>query len=744
MSAVKFNNYSGYKLFEVSQDGDIDRAEHIQLTIFLSKPQYHPQRPIIIDEDAIESPETITLRYEEEAAARANGGDPRGDSPPGLLGIEVCQKSEPPQMHSFESPRSYQDPQYQYAGQSFSSQQSENAAATQLNHLSFAANNSATQYISPGVATVTSYQPTRGAFGTNIVVKISAPYDLIAVSSHFFLAFGAHKSLADAVRDDNDASGFGYVVSGEAPQLEDTRIPNSNVPISLLIESADGQTLASVDVGTFTYDTQAARAVGPHEDITRRFSARSPEEEEQQHQQHQQHPATPSKDIKPEADRLNEAAVAATNTYPYAPAPHQAVASNYDASGYPSANNNSMLSTYHRPSYGADYPRPPPLLKTPSWTSPYGTSLASPRSPPAIHTISRSTVTALPLPTSGVPELVRTSKLQSLNSGGGGSMHPYAVYSSKAVLKINGDLESMASGWTPEECENGRRLVLFTKKQHGSTLSTSFKAVSVADRPPNSICISCIFWAEKRECFVTSVDTISLLEQLVAAPGRFSVEEKNRIRRNLEGFRPMTVSKAKPESEEFFKIIMGFPNPKPRNIEKDVKVFPWKKLAPALKKIISKYSAAPAAPSGVHHPAPSYHASSGPPALLTPVSNTSPGLYGPPHTPTVSDAAYSHHDSQTLASPRSLSGAPSSWGPYTARTLSPSMKHHSPQGGGIRIPSLPSYPPHSAHSYGMPSQSSRWDTSGYSDASAAPAYTSHHPSHVYGTSAYGGGGHHRE
>ena len=90
-----------------------------------------------------------------------------------------------------------------------------------------------------------------------------------------------------------------------------------------------------------------------------------------------------------------------------------------------------------------------------------------------------------------------------------------------------------------------------------------------------------------KECYVTSVDTIFLLESLVAV--RFTVEEKNRIRRNLEGFKPQTVSKAKPEREEFFKIIMGFPNPKPRNIEKDVKVFPWKILALALKKIIGKY-----------------------------------------------------------------------------------------------------------------------------------------------------------
>jgi hypothetical protein len=102
-----------------------------------------------------------------------------------------------------------------------------------------------------------------------------------------------------------------------------------------------------------------------------------------------------------------------------------------------------------------------------------------------------------------------------------------------------------------------------------------------------SICISCIYWEERAECFVTSVDTIFLLEQLVAA--RFTVEEKNRIRRNLEGFRPLTVSKGKQESEEFFKVIMAFPTPKPRNIEKDVKVFHWKDLASALKKIISKY-----------------------------------------------------------------------------------------------------------------------------------------------------------
>jgi hypothetical protein len=172
-------------------------------------------------------------------------------------------------------------------------------------------------------------------------------------------------------------------------------------------------------------------------------------------------------------------------------------------------------------------------------------------------------------------------------SAEGAPFHPYAMHPHKAVLQINGDLDSMADHWTAEEWTQKRRLVQFWRSQSGNTIQTNFEPVTPDERPPNSICISCILWEERQEYFVTSVDTIYLLETLVGV--RFDVEEKNRIRRNLEGFRPMTVSKAKPDSENFFKVIMGFPTPKPRNIEKDVKVFPWKILAHALKKIISKY-----------------------------------------------------------------------------------------------------------------------------------------------------------
>ncbi|KAK6537402.1 hypothetical protein TWF694_011589 [Orbilia ellipsospora] len=195
----------------------------------------------------------------------------------------------------------------------------------------------------------------------------------------------------------------------------------------------------------------------------------------------------------------------------------------------------------------------------------------------------------------GNPTLVRTSTLQQSH----GSFNPYQL-PQKANLALQGDLHSMAENWTAEEWQNKRRLVQFRRTQRGNTVEASFAPVSPSERQANSICISCIWWQERGETYVTSVDCIYLLEALVGV--RFTVEEKNRIRRNLEGFHPLTVSKAKQDSESFFKLIMSFPNPKPRNIEKDVKVFPWKILTLALKKIIGKYSASYSSTASVMSP----------------------------------------------------------------------------------------------------------------------------------------------
>ncbi|KAL7424110.1 hypothetical protein Q5752_001695 [Cryptotrichosporon argae] len=183
------------------------------------------------------------------------------------------------------------------------------------------------------------------------------------------------------------------------------------------------------------------------------------------------------------------------------------------------------------------------------------------------------------------PNLMRTTQLSPTLPQPGSFIPP----GQKAKLELEGDLMSMACGWDQDEWGRRRRLVQFWRRQDGTTIHAAFRPVSQDNYVPNSIVISCIYREGKNACFVTSVDAIYLLEALVGV--RFTVEEKNRIRRNLEGFRPITISKAKPGSEEFFKLIMGFPNPKPRNIEKDVKVFPWTIFGQALKKIIGKYSA---------------------------------------------------------------------------------------------------------------------------------------------------------
>lgn len=230
-----------------------------------------------------------------------------------------------------------------------------------------------------------------------------------------------------------------------------------------------------------------------------------------------------------------------------------------------------------------------------------------------------------------------SSSCGSSSNSCGGSFSQFASSSSetlpfsnilhRAALEIHGDLMSMTQNFAPEEQAAQRRLVQFSRKyrpQEGNRLGIDcyFRAVQQAEhqrqriqenmaaaaavaaaavargpadpyaprprKPAQSIVVSCIYRRDTHQFFITSVDCIALLEVLLGV--FFSVEEKNRIRRNLEGFRPMTVSKSKPDCAEFFKTIMDFPHPKPRNIEKDVKVFAWDVLPQALKKIVRKYT----------------------------------------------------------------------------------------------------------------------------------------------------------
>lgn len=536
-------------------------------------------------------------------------------------------------------------------------------------------------YVSVG-PTVLSYRPTTGSFGTKVQLRVS----LNATGSYFFIAFGSQKCEAQIESSSQEGSELVYTLSCLAPQHMATGCHTANVPVSLVIEGPGGEEISRTELGQFLYcDAQPGGAGGRQDDITRKVS-KSPGQGQTE--------SPPKSPI-----QLRSDSTATTNTYDYPVASQQPAQSPY-ATAFPQAGNNTMISTYRASTTFTDqYSRvAPPALRTPAggWPS-YSAHLDANRSPAAIHhhtAMTRPSLTPMPLSAGGsMPQLIRTSTLQAGAHGSGQGYNPYALYPNKAVLEIVGKLDTMAENWTPEEWANRRRIVRFTKTQHGSTLTTKFRPVGPNEKPANTTCISCIWWEEKGEHFVTSVDTIYLLEQLVAAPSRFTVEEKNRIRRNLEGFRPLTVSKTKADSEEFFKVIMGFPHPKPRNIEKDVKVFRWKLLEPALKKIISKYSASPATmvPSS-HMLAPTpYHALPTPPLTASAVAPEAPGAYAV--------QAPSHHDS--LASPRSLSGSSSTWGQYApthgplqtipgARTtMSPNVRTTSPQ-SSLRLSSLPS------------------------------------------------------
>lgn len=148
-------------------------------------------------------------------------------------------------------------------------------------------------------------------------------------------------------------------------------------------------------------------------------------------------------------------------------------------------------------------------------------------------------------------------------------------------------IDSSFPNRTESELNANRRLVQFWKRQVGNMFEIFFNVVPQESYKENTIVVSCIYREDTDDFFITSVDVIYLLESLSGS--RFEVEEKNRIRRNLEGFKPLTVSKSKPGTEDFFRLIMEFPPPRPRNIEKDVKVFEWGKLKSMLDKVFSKY-----------------------------------------------------------------------------------------------------------------------------------------------------------
>ncbi|KAJ6160818.1 hypothetical protein N7470_004214 [Penicillium chermesinum] len=534
--------------------------------------------------------------------------------------------------------------------------------------------------ISDCLPEIVTYAPPRGREGTRVSVQIQSPYDLHnSAYGALYLVFGSKRCPCTPTFLGFEGSAFQYGLSAEAPAFMSTGSPSFAVPVQVIMESQGDFPTSTLQVGVYTYE-HVPQPSPSGDSRKRKLSSYSDNAISSLAKR-------PTGSVVPKMDAQDNYSYRDNRSFsPYLqPLPAMAgFVAPFQAASSPRTGSAqyATVSGTSQPAIRA----PSPL--TPSWSPSFmsvatdgrvmAQGMAQHRGPSPVRASN--------------PTLIRTSTLQqSSGMAQTQGFNPYAMYPSKAILKLNGDLDSMAEGWSKEERITQRRLVQFTRSQTGSTIHADFKPVTLEERTPNSICISCISWEGKDECFVTSVDTIYLLESLVAV--RFTVEEKNRIRRNLEGFRPLTVSKAKAESEEFFKVIMGFPAPKPRNIEKDVKVFPWKILSHALKKIIGKYSA-------------SYSSTAG--ALSTPM--TTYASHG-----TGSDSGTEPH---TAASPRSVSdsgpgnnyatGIPSSVYPSQTDPLRSMMPSVSQSYSTVGAYSYPGHP----HGLVAPTPRSAWDMHG--------------------------------
>lgn len=438
---------------------------------------------------------------------------------------------------------------------------------------------------------IISYTPNQGRAGTKLTVYFRSIYDFDSPPVSSLIMFGQKRCQSVLARTSQPGQAYQYSLTADAPPLTPISTPSPQVPLSIKFDDNEITWEAdSLQFGTFTYIDQPAfyPPLNPTPQLVTKKRKLSPEASPRR---------SPTK--KPSIQQLSGPVSAVPAATPVSPFRRPSVAEAYSQtrrfSGpeFHQSYNPGLRSTQSQYFYSSAQHTPSlQASQSPSWSH-ASSAHAVTRSPASNIAVSKASL--LPSPASN-PPLIRTSTMQQAAAAPSlaaitppQSFNPYGQYPSntKAALKLDGDMNTMTQRWTSEEREAGRRLVQFRRNQQGSTITATFEAVTLEDRIPNSICVSCIWWAEKEECYVTSVDTISLLESLVAV--RFTVEEKNRIRRNLEGFRPMTVSKAKAESDDFFKLIMGFPNPKPRNIEKDVKVFPWRILGGALKKIIGKY-----------------------------------------------------------------------------------------------------------------------------------------------------------
>ncbi|BEJ14446.1 hypothetical protein CspHIS471_0402130 [Cutaneotrichosporon sp. HIS471] len=150
------------------------------------------------------------------------------------------------------------------------------------------------------------------------------------------------------------------------------------------------------------------------------------------------------------------------------------------------------------------------------------------------------------------------------------------------------------ASWSSEEIKANRRIIEFTAipslkqvgpQSHAPQVRIQWRSIESRQFQGNGTdiyTISVILFESK--ALITSVDIISSAECFFRA--QFCTMEKNRIRRGFESSGPRTLHKG---VGGLYNIVQGFSNPKPRNIDKSVKVFPASCFRTLIEKICSNY-----------------------------------------------------------------------------------------------------------------------------------------------------------
>jgi hypothetical protein len=454
---------------------------------------------------------------------------------------------------------------------------------------------------------VISYVPSGGSPGSRVTIHVKSTSNLRILSSLRFAIMLYEKRCDASIKQvAHNQEEYRYTLTTDSPNLD----VRGTYSMQVAVTDLAGTTIDILDVGKFTFrPPRADKSASGAKRTTKRKNAELQEELVP--------PPAKKAARAAEEDSTNCALQIWSDRHPTVPyqqmteldhANTSAFYHNSFAAWQPSAfvDLDTIPTTLLSP--GSDLNYGPIMQHTPlqhyAQTSEYSHALsASPavtmcgaaETPDNYSISSPRSCSGLPPSTTNspcqeAPPLIRTSQMPSQQpfTGYGDSLGlvppPNTAHCS---LRVAGSLNSMQENWTDEEKSTSRRLVEFERSQSGSVITLTFKSVPLDSRSNTNICVSCIWWKERKEAYITSVDTIKLLEYLVAS--RFNVQEKNRIRRNLEGFRPLTVAKGRADSDAFFKIIMGYNDPKPRVIEKDIKVFSWKQLQRMLKKVVEKY-----------------------------------------------------------------------------------------------------------------------------------------------------------